>query len=107
MTRTKQTEFPPLQSGGAVNDLQLFFEPWISKDAYADLTGLTTGTIEGWMQKHWTRDIQYKVIGRTTLVNRVRAAEWIELFDLDKGGECLQKNSPRATRTRKLTCPQH
>ena len=52
-------------------------EPWISKKGYADILKVSTGTLEGWMFRHWTRGEHYKVIGRTTLINTRKVAEWI------------------------------
>lgn len=50
---------------------------WISKRGFADILKVSTGTVEGWMCRYWTRGEHYTVIGRTTLINTQKVAEWI------------------------------
>jgi len=51
--------------------------PVISKEAFADQLGVTTGVIEGWMKRDWTQGEEYVVKGRTTLINIEKVSEWL------------------------------
>ena len=54
---------------------------WVTKEKFLDLSGLSSGVLRGWFDRHLLRGIHYQVIGHTTLVHLERVEEWISQRD--------------------------
>lgn len=54
---------------------------WVTKEKFLDLSGLSSGVLRGWFDRHLHRGIHYQVIGHTTLVHLERVEEWISQRD--------------------------
>ena len=54
---------------------------WVTKEKFLDLSGLSSGVLRGWFDRHLHRGIHYQVIGHTTLVHLERIEEWISQRD--------------------------
>ena len=88
----------------------------IAKDKYCNDHGLKRTTVEGWMQRHWTKGQHYYVIGHTTMINTDEVETWIKDFQQasdrvetglkSKSGNTVSqftKKSSRQTQTMRLT----
>jgi hypothetical protein len=49
---------------------------WVTKEKFLDLSGLSSGVLRGWFDRHLHRGIHYQVIGHTTLVHLERIEEY-------------------------------
>src|SRR5690554_4509122 len=92
---------------------------FVSKQGYCDLVRITAGTLQGWINRHWKKGVQYVVIGHTTLIHVERADQWIKqhgrlgsgpaVTESESGsGERAGSHTPkrsRATRTQRVTSP--
>lgn len=89
---------------------------WISKKGWCDALRISTGTVDGYMARHWTKGVEYTVIGQTTYIHKARADAWIGRQGYDPAGEDLRSQSgtegagptarsSRATRTARLISP--
>ena len=50
---------------------------FIHRKRYAEELGVTNKVVTNWMQKHWTKGIHYKVIGKQTLINVGETKKWL------------------------------
>ena len=64
---------------------------FISKESFASELGVTVHVIEGWIRRHWTKNKEYKVIGKTTFINRELTEEWFNEFN-EIAGRAGRKN---------------
>jgi len=75
---------------------------YVSKQALADLLGISPRVIEGWIYNHWTKGDEYAVIGKTTLINKEKVNTWISQYYPEESGSGLQgykSESPQANAT--------
>ena len=91
--------------------------PAFSKERAAQELGVTTGVIDGYMEREWTNGIEYVVKGRQTYIYIEELERWLNgLRESSQGAEVSKSNSggmesepirksSRATRTRKLILP--
>ena len=63
---------------------------WVTKEKFLDLSGLSSGVLRGWFDRHLQRGIHYQVIGHTTLVHLERVEEWISQRD------CIETAKPES-----------
>jgi hypothetical protein len=49
----------------------------LDKSKFAMEHGVKASTVSGWMQRHWTKGLQYYVIGRTTMIDTEEFERWI------------------------------
>lgn len=47
------------------------------KKHFAQDWGVSVGTINGWINRHWTKGVQYNVVGHTTLIFVEKADKWV------------------------------
>ena len=49
----------------------------LNKTKFANDHGVKSSTVQGWMQRHWTKGVHYYVIGRTTMIDTEEFERWI------------------------------
>lgn len=78
----------------------------LDKAKFADEHGVKASTVSGWMQRHWTKGLQYYVIGRTTMIDTEEFELWIrnsqQESDLAETGLKSELPKEEKSRTKRL-----
>ena len=78
--------------------------PVISREAFADRVGVSDDVVRGWSQRHWTKGVEFVVIGRITMINVEAADNWLMSHQESnsKAGATESEYTTRALGSRRL-----